>query len=280
MTRPRFVTIFDDTYNQPDARAYYAMQTELGYRNHHHALPVLRAVLRALAETRRIDAPDVLDFASSYGIVSTLMKYDIATEAFFARYSDGALDALTPDQTMAADRTWLASLGLRAPAARYFGLDVAENAVDYGAATGVFDAGFAENLQDATPSPALAARLADIDLVVECGSVAHLMPAALDRVLSAARGPKPWVVTSTVRGNERQDAFRVMQDHGLVIDTLGLPPFPHRRFESDDEQARAIAIARAAGHDTAQYEDTGTFFAQIYLARPKSDSVPITLLNV
>ena len=32
-----FVTIFDDTYDQPDCRAYFRMMDALGYRNQHHA---------------------------------------------------------------------------------------------------------------------------------------------------------------------------------------------------------------------------------------------------
>jgi hypothetical protein len=83
------------------------------------------------------------------------------------------------------------------------------------------------------------------------------------------------VVTSPVRGNERAEAFAVMADHGLVVDTLGLPPFPHRRFESTAEQARAIEIARAAGHAPEGRETTGAFFAQIYVARPAEDATRV-----
>jgi len=276
----QFVTIFDDTYTRPDCRAYYRMLRRLGYSNHTHAVPVFRAVLAELVRLRGRTAPRILDFASSYGIVTALMKRVVSAQDFLERYGDPALSDLDPAAMAAADRDWLRGLPERYPGARFAGLDVAGNAVSYGRATGLFDQAFAEDLQQSAPSGALADWLSETDLVVECGSVAHLMSDALDRLLTAARGNRPWLVTSPVRGNERQAAFDVMADHGLVVETLGLPPFPHRRFETPDEQARATGIARAAGHDTEGLENTGSFFAQIYLARPADEATGTDLWPV
>lgn len=275
-TTASFVTIFDETYDRPDGRAYYRMLRRLGYRNHAHAVPVFRAVLAALMQARGLTAPRILDFASSYGIVTALMKHDIAAGAFLERYADPALDGLGPSAMAAADRAWLGTMPERFPGARFAGLDISDNAVRYGAAAGLFERAFAEDLQQNAPSAGLVDWLGGTDLIVECGSVAHLVPGALDRLLTAVQGRKPWVVTSPVRGNERARAFEVMTDHGLVVDTLGLPPFPHRRFESRDEQARAIANARATGHATDGIESTGWFFAQVYLARPADEAGDIS----
>lgn len=272
-TATPFVTIFDDTYDQPDCRAYYRMLRRLGYANHAHAVPVFRAVLEELVRVRGLGAPNVLDFASSYGIVTALMKHDVSADAFLDRYADPEFDQIGPAEMQHRDRTWLASLPERHPGARFRGIDVAGNAVAYGVTTSLFDRGFAEDLQASPPSDGLRSCLEETDLIVECGSVAHLMPRALDRLLSAATR-RPWLVTSPVRGNERKAAFEVMADHGLVVETLGLPPFPHRRFENAEEQARAISIAQAAGHQTDGAETSGSFFAQVYVARPADEATP------
>lgn len=273
-TKPKtdFVTIFDDTYNQPDCRSYFRMLRALGYSNHTHAVLVFRAVLTELVRLRGLTAPKVFDFASSYGIVSALMKHDLSADAFLDRYDEAALDDLTPDDMRHVDEEWLASLPLNTTHAAFSGLDVANNAVAYAEAIGLFDTGFAEDIQANPPSDALAQYLSETDLIVECGSVAHLMPVALDRLLRAATR-KPWVVTSPVRGNERQEAFSLLREHGYTVEALSAP-FPHRRFESADEQARAISIARAAGHETDGFETTGSFFAQVWLARPEAELTP------
>lgn len=273
-TTTKFVTIFDDTYNQPDCRSYYRMLRTLGYSNHTHAVPVFRAVLAELCRVRELTRPEVFDFASSYGIVSALMKHQVSADAFLDRYADAGFDDLNADDMRQADTDWLAQLPRNSITAQFSGLDVADHAVAYAQSTGLFEAGFAEDIQANDPSPALVETLGRTDLIVECGSVAHLMPRALDRLLHAAER-KPWLVTSPVRGNERAEAFDVMRAHGLEIDTLGLLPFAHRRFESADEQARAIAIAQAAGHDTDGFETTGSFFAQVYVARPKGEATPV-----
>ncbi|MEQ8291181.1 MAG: hypothetical protein RIA08_03160 [Roseovarius sp.] len=272
--RTNFVTLFDDTYNQPDCRAYYRMLRSLCYSNHAHAVPVFRRLLDDLCHKRGLRAPNVLDFASSYGIVSALVRHDVSAEAFLDRYEDPEFDNLTAEELIRRDAAWLADLPESYRGARFTGIDVAGNAVAYGHAIGLFDHAFDEDLEHAEPSKGLAETLSSIDLIIECGSVAHLMPAALERLLRATAGKRPWIVTSPVRGNERKAAFDLLRDHGLVVETLGRP-FPHRRFDSLSEQARAIDIARAAGHDTSGFETTGHFYAQIYVARPPEDAAAV-----
>jgi hypothetical protein len=266
-----FVTIFDDTYDQPDCRAYFRMMDRLGYRNQHHAVAAFRAGLEALCRARGLTVPRLLDFASSYGIVSLLMRHEITLGQVFARYRDPAFDDLVPDEMIARDRAWLHTLPRRVPPLHVSALDIMPNAVTYGRAVGLFEAGFAEDLERAAPSPALAEALSQVDMIVECGSVAQLMPHALDRVLGACGPRKPWVMTSPIRGNERAAAAEVLARHGLVQEVLPVPPFVHRRFESDAEQARAIENARAAGHETDGVETTGHFHAQVLLARPEGE---------
>ncbi|WP_300548222.1 hypothetical protein [Roseovarius sp.] len=269
-----FVTIFDDTYNQPDCRAYFRMMDALGYRNQHHAVAAFRAGLAEMMRLRGLNSARIVDFASSYGIVSALMGHDLTLAEVFDRYRTPAFDGMPAPEVIREDRAWFDSIRRKVPPMRFVGLDVAPNAVAYGLGAGLFDAGFVEDLQENPASPELAEELAECDMIVECGSVAQLMPAALDRLLAAAGPRKPWVMTSPIRGNERPEAAEVMRDHGLVVEQLPVPPFVHRRFESADEQARASANARAQGHDPEGVESTGYFHAQVLLARPADEVSP------
>jgi len=271
-----FVTIFDDTYDQPDCRAYFRMMDALGYRNQHHATAAFRAGLDALVRARALDAPRLLDFASSYGIVTLLMRHQVTLAEVFARYRDPGFDGLSPAEVIARDRDWLARLPRRAPPLHVTGLDIMPNAVAYGRAVGLFEEGYAEDLETSAPSDGLAAALGQVDMIVECGSVAQLMPRALDRVLAAAGARKPWIMSSPIRGNERAAVQEVLRAHCMVQEQLPVPPFVHRRFEGAEEQARAIANARAAGHATDGVETTGHFHAQILLARPEDEAAPVS----
>lgn len=279
-----FVTIFDDTYDQPDCRAYFRMMDRLGYRNQHHAVAAFRAGLAEVMRLRGRQEARIVDFASSYGVVTALMAHDLSLAQVFARYRQPAFDSASAAEVIARDRDWLAGLRRPAPAFRVTGIDVMPNAVAYGKAVGLFQSGFVEDLEQAPPSEALAEELARCDIIVECGSVAQLMPRALDRMLAACGPVKPWVMTSPIRGNERPEATEVLRAHGLVVERLQIPPFVHRRFEGPAEQARAIANAQALGHDTEGVESTGHFHAQILLARPETEctdpatwSLPLTV---
>ncbi|WP_417726351.1 hypothetical protein [Roseovarius sp.] len=270
-TEPGFVTIFDDTYDQPDCRAYFHMMDRLGYRNQHHAVAAFRAGLAEMMRLRGLSAARIVDFASSYGIVSALMAHDLSLEQVFARYRAPEFDTATPAEVIALDRDWLAGVRRSQPPLHVTGIDVMPNAIAYGRDVGLFQTGFTEDLERSAPSEALGAELARCDMIVECGSVAQLMPHALDRMLAACGPVKPWVMTSPIRGNERPEAAEVLRAHGLVIQNLPIPPFVHRRFEGPAEQARAIANAQAVGHVTDGVETTGHFHAQILLARPAAE---------
>ncbi len=262
----KIVTIYDDIYDLPDCRAYYRAMDHAGFRTAHFAVAAFRDALAALKAERGLAHARVVDFASGYGIAAQLMRHDVTLDDVLKRYSDGRFDEATTEDVIASDKAWLAAAD-REEGDRYIGIDIAGDALGYGEAVGIFDAAFAENLQDAQPSAPLAAELAEADLIVECGSVAHMLPGALDHLLSACTR-KPWVITSPIRGNDTQDALDVLAAHGMVVNRNITAPFPHRAFSNADEQARAIENARARGYETDGFEGDGRFHAQIFLAKP------------
>ena len=273
----KIVTIFDDIYNLPDCRDYYRAMDHAGFRTAHHAGAAFRAVLAELKRQRGLSSAGVVDFASGYGIGAALTRHETTLSDVLLRYRDAWFDDATPEAVIAADRDWYRGQRRAGQEAdRYVGIDIADKALDYARGVGIFDAVFAENLQSDAPGPGLRQALAATDLVIECGSVAHMLPAALDRVLQGAAARAPWVITAPIRGNDTAEALEVMRGHGLTVEKLDVPPFRHRRFADDDEKSRAIANARARGHETEGFETTGYFHAQLFLARPAHEVTPVS----
>lgn len=266
----KIVTIYDDIYDLPDCRDYFRAMHHAGFRTAHHATTAFRAVRAEVMRLRGLAHLGVLDFASGYGIGALLMRHELSLDDVLARYVEARFDTMSPDQIIAEDHAWLS--GARDPQNHdhYAGIDIAGRALDYGRRAGVFDAAFAENLQADAPSPALEAWMQGCDLIVEVGSVAHMLPRALDRLLAVAPR-RPWVITAPIRGNDTAEALDVLSAHGLSTEALDVPPFRHRRFADPAEQARAIANAAARGHDPEGFETTGFFHAQLYLSRPASE---------
>ncbi len=269
--RKKIVTIYDDIYNLEDCSAYYRAMDHAGFCTAHHAVAGFRKIRDMLARLRGLEAVNMTDFASGYGIAAALMRHDITLDDVLSRYRDGWFDQAPAKQVIAADAKWYGERKRKDMKDRFAGIDIADRALSYGCAAGIFDEGFAEDLQANAPGLGLQRWLSECDLIVECGSVAHMLPAALARVLEAS-GHRPWVITSPIRGNDTAEAIEVMHSRGLVVERLPQPPFRHRRFADAGEQARAIANARARGHETDGYESTGYFYAQLLLARPVDEA--------
>lgn len=270
----RIVTIFDDIYDLTDSRSYYRAMDGAGFRTAHHAAAGFRAVLDILRQVRGGGPAGIVDFACGYGIGGALLRHEITLDDMLRRYRDAWFDTAPDNQVIQADAEWLAGRR-RQSEDRYTGIDIAGNAVAYARAVGIFDKVFAENLQADEMSDGLRDELARADLIIECGSVAHMLPGALDRILSAAGDRRPWIVTAPIRGNDSAEAFDAMRDHGLVAERISQAPFRHRRFADPDEQARAIANAQARGHVTDGFETEGYFHAELYLARPADEVYPL-----
>ncbi len=269
--KQKIVTIFDDIYNLEDCSAYFRAMDHAGFRTAHHAVAGFRKTRDALARLRGLEAVNVMDFASGYGIAAALMRHDMTLDDVLGRYRDTWFDQASAAKVIAADAKWYGSHRRRDMKDSFAGLDIADRALSYGCDVGIFDAAFAEDLQANAASESLQRWLAECDLIVECGSVAHMLPGALARVLDAAKR-HPWVITAPIRGNDTAEAIEVMQSRGMVVEVLDVPPFRHRRFADADEQARAIANARARDHETDGLESEGYFHAQLYLARPRDEA--------
>ncbi len=270
----KIVTIFDDIYDLPDCRSYYRAMDNAGFRTAHYAVTAFRSALAQIKQQRGLDQATVVDFASGYGIAAQLMRHRLGLAEVLSRYRDPWYDEALTQDVIATDRAWLAELRETGNSDRYVGIDIASKALSYGRHTGIFDAAFAENLQDKAPSQELAQELAQTDLIVECGSVAHMLPGALDALLSACK-KEPWIIMSPIRGNDTQEAMDVLARHGMQVDHKISAPYPHRAFSSADEQRRAIENAQARGYDTDGYESEGRFHAQIFLARPKAEATSL-----
>ncbi len=268
----KLVTRFDDIYNLPDCTRYYQAMHAAGFQNAQHAVRAFKVAARELCRQRNTGALHVLDFASGYGIGSLLLRHDLSLAQVLDRYQGSEFSGASPSRVIEWDRDWLLQNRKPGNIASICAVDVADNALDYGAKTGIFDVAYAIDLQSDSPSDGMAEILRRCDLLIEVGSVIHLLPDALKRLLDLTAGRLPWIITSPIRGNESGESVAMMQESGMVVEELPIPPFPHRRFLDGAEQERATRLVGERGHDPDGYESTGAYHAQLYLSRPEHES--------
>jgi hypothetical protein len=264
---------FSAIYSQPDPRAYFRALVPLDYQVPQRALPVFEAVLAAAGSRT------VLDVCCSYGINGALLRHDVDLAGIGARAADPARAGVAPEALIREDAAFYAR-HLRRPALAVLGLDASAPAIDYGLRTGLLTGGWAEDLEAADPSPALAAGLRDVDLVVCTGGVGYIGERTFDRILGAVPAPsRLWLATFVLRVFDYAPIAATLARYGLV--TEGLPgTFRQRRFADRDEADAARHDVIARGLDPAGKEAEGWFHADCYLTRPAAaaEAIPIATL--
>ena len=141
---------FDNVYNHPDPRAYFATLGRHDYCIPEQARPVFSAVIDALKETRGTEIPTLVDIGCSYGVNAALLKYDISIDALYQRYAEPQLARLDTGTLLKRDVEFFSRQAPRKEIAMV-GVDCADKAVEYAAATGLLDAGVVADLESQPP---------------------------------------------------------------------------------------------------------------------------------
>lgn len=254
---------FDEVYNAPDPRLYYATLGALNYEIPSRAKPVFRAVMNAMNRDRLC----VLDIGCSYGVNAALLKYDLEFEDLVSRYADPDISEMSSAEVVMKDADAFANAPVHQNAV-FLGLDVAREAAGYAKAVGLLDGAICENLEEGSLSPAAAEALADVDLVITTGAVGYVTRRTFERIIDACDGSPPWVAAFALRQFPFDEIGEALTGRGLDCGTLDGALFPQRSFRDREEMEGAIEAVIAAGCDPGGVETNGGYVAEFHLAAP------------
>jgi hypothetical protein len=256
---------FDRIYNQPDPRLYYRTLGALDYRIPTEARPIFRKVMQAMERDRL----SVVDVGCSYGVNAAMIQYDLEFSDLVARYREPEMKNESIAEAIVDDASFFDGAE-KVIDASFTGIDVAEEAIGYARAVGLIDEAVTENLEEAPLSAEAAATLAGADLIITTGAVGYVTERTFSRIVDAVDGSPPWVAAFSLR----QFPFAAIADEltgfGLETEKLKGRLFPQRRFRDGAEKGGAIAAVEALGLDPAGLEAEGGYFAEFFLATPKS----------
>ncbi|MFE7743797.1 class I SAM-dependent methyltransferase [Nocardia sp. NPDC057455] len=254
---------FDDIYDRPDPRAYYARMSDLDYRIPELAKPFFQQQIREFRASARVAVPTVLDIGCSYGVNAALLRFDTTIGELAEHYAVGDIDRAGLIQR---DRARVAS-----PAAaddvRFLGMDASRPALDYAREAGLLHDVVHADLESGEPAEEQRALLATADLVVSTGCIGYVTEKTLTRVATAHPRRRPWMAHFVLRMFDFAPieaelaalGYRTEQAPGL---------YEQRRFASPAEQAQVLNTLSANGIDTTGREDQGWLYANLYLSRP------------
>ncbi|MFE3443052.1 class I SAM-dependent methyltransferase [Nocardia sp. NPDC059180] len=255
---------FDDIYDRPDPREYYARMAELDYCIPQLAKPHFEQQLAEYSAATGVEAPTVLDIGCSYGVNAALLRLDTTIDDLGEHYR-GA-DAGDPATLIARDRARLDAEDIR-PEVRFVGMDAARPALDYAQAAGLLHDAVHADLEATDPTDEQRAVLAGADLVISTGCIGYVTEKTLLRVATAHPERRPWMAHFVLR----MYGFDAIEGElsALGYRTEQVPgDFAQRRFASDAEQAQVLNTLSANGIDPTDREDSGWLYANLYLSRP------------
>ncbi len=132
-------------------------------------------------------------------------------------------------------------------------------------------AGSGENLEQVDPSDRFLSEIRDVDLITVTGGFSYIGERTLGRVLSAIRGPRPWVAAFSIRWMYYEPIASLAAHYGLETERLTGRTFPQRRFADAREQCGAMLELQRLGIDPTGKEADGYLHVEFLLARPPSD---------
>ncbi|MGQ4598477.1 class I SAM-dependent methyltransferase [Nocardia sp. R6R-6] len=253
---------FDDIYDRPDPRAYYARMSELDYRIPELAKPIFQQQIREYRASARVSAPTVLDIGCSYGVNAALLRFDTTFRDLAEHYADAACDRAG---LIRRDRARTAGAG---PAAvRFLGMDVARPALGYAREAGLMHDVVHADLESGEPTDEQRALLSTADLVVSTGCIGYVTEKTLTRVATAHPRRRPWMAHFVLRMFDFAPIAAELAAIGYRTEQVpGL--YEQRRFASEAEQARVLNTLSDNGIDTTGREEQGWLYATLYVSRP------------
>jgi hypothetical protein len=260
----------DGIYDQQDPRAYFRELRKLDYEIPGAAKPIIQQLIKHL-QTASEEPVHILDVGSSYGVNAALIKYDMTMPELYAHWGQKVLQHATAQDVIENDRSYFDTLDA-ADNLEVTGLDVAENAIAFGAEVGLLDETIGVNLESQTLPQSSRRDLASVDLVMSTGCVGYVTEKTFERLMPAvSQGHQPWFANFVLRLFPFDQIAESLADQGYVTEKLEGQTFVQRNFASLDEQEQVLGQLHDRGIRTAGYEDEGHYLAEFYLSRPAAE---------
>jgi carnitine O-acetyltransferase len=151
--------------------------------------------------------------------------------------------------------------------------------VRYAVDAGVLDGGVATDLESEALGPREPEQLADADLIISTGCYGYVTERTFEQILAQSRDTRPWLANMVLRMFDFAPAEALLADMGYVTEKVpGL--VPQRRFASPDERQNVLDNLAQEGIDADRFEETGWYFAELYVSRPQDAAIEMPIGEV
>ena len=263
---------FTDIYTQDSPYRYLKEMDRLEYSISDSTKPLYNSVIGQLEE--ELSRPiNVLDLGSSYGINSSLIKYNLTMSELNNFFLN------EPEPTKKETRQFYEKCTSN-DNINFYQIDISEEAIKFSEEMNLCERGINVDLEAEKLN--LLESLPKIDVVIATGCVGYIGHRAFSNLLKVIKNRQSNSIESEKEYIDPIFAFSVLRMFGMegieeVFETndysivkSDIKPIRQRNFSDSKEKIQAISLLHGMGIDTKKYEDDGNFYADFYIAKSKN----------
>ena len=262
---------FNDIYTEDSPRSYLKEMDRLEYGVSDATKPLYNSIIEQLEET--LDRPiNILDLGSSYGINSSLMKYNLT----MSEVNDFFLKETEPTKK---ETKQFYEKCTRNDNLNFYQIDISKEALKFSEEMDLCERGISVDLEAEKLN--LLGSFPKIDLVIATGCIgyigykafANLLKVIKNRQENSIKSKKeytaPIFAFSVLRMFDMDDIKEVFETYGYSVVKSDIKLIRQRNFSDSKEKTQTIDILHKMGIDTKNHEDDGNFYADFYIAKSK-----------
>ena len=271
MNELKIKTNFTDIYTQNSPYEYLKEMDRLEYSISDSTKLLYNSIIKQIEKT--VSRPiNILDLGSSYGINSSLMKYDLTMLELNNFFLSGS------DPTKKETRQFYEECKNN-DNMNFYQIDISKEALKFSEEMNLCVRGMNVDLEDEKIN--LLELLPKIDVVIATGCVGYigynaflnLLKVIKNRQINSKKFKKeysaPIFAFSVLRMFDMSDIKEVFEMYNYSIVKSDIKPIHQRNFSDVKEKKQTISILHEMKVDTKKYEDEGNFYADFYIAKSK-----------
>ena len=263
---------FTDIYTQDSPHDYLEEMEKLEYDISDSTKPLYNTITEQLGKT--LSRPiNVLDLGSSYGINSSLMKYNLT----MSKLNNFFLNKTKP---IKKETKRFYEGCTRNDNLNFYQIDISEEALKFSEEMDLCERGINVDLEAEKLN--LLGSFPKIDVIIATGCIGYIGYKAFSNILKVIKNRQsnsieskkeyvsPIFAFSVLRMFDMDDIEEVFKMNDYSIIKSDIKPIRQRNFSDPKEKTEAISILHDMGIDTKKYEDDGNFYADFYIAKSKN----------
>ncbi len=263
---------FTDIYTQDSPHGYLKEMERLEYDISDSTKSLYNSIIEQLE--KELSRPiNILDLGSSYGINSSLIKYDLTMSELNNFFLNKTKPTKKETKQFYEQCTCNDNLN-------FYQIDISEEALKFSEEMDLCKKGINVDLEDEKLK--LLESFPKIDVVIATGCIGYIGYKAFSNLLKLIKNRQsnsveskkeyttPIFAFSVLRMFDMGDIKEVFEMNDYSIVKSNIKSIRQRNFSDPKEKTQTISILHDMGIDTEKYEDDGNFYADFYIAKSKN----------